>query len=96
MKERHQRRPFAAPADVLGPEVPDNGTAGCRGQPEAVARLMRAAPARIVRQRLAVKTDQLGLGEVGRKIRVTSLDQPGDLGHEGGVGPTAQGVVQDG
>ncbi len=59
MIEWGQRRALPAQFNVRGPEIPHDGHPQNGGQHIAGPRLMRAAPTRLMRQRLAVKANQL-------------------------------------
>ena len=69
MVERGERGPLAAEPDVGGAEIPHHRPAERVGECRPVADLKRAAPARVMRQRLAVKAHE-----------VDPVEGPQDLG----------------
>ena len=77
MEKRRQRRALPAHFHIIATKIPDHRFVQQFRQPLPVARLMGAAPAGVMRQRLAVKPHQFGLFETGQNLGMGRLDQFG-------------------
>ncbi|OIQ66218.1 hypothetical protein GALL_522140 [mine drainage metagenome] len=73
MEERRQRRTLPAQPHIGRAEVPDHRHLQHLGQHRAIAALMRAAPVRIMRQRLAVKPHQLDIAKPRHQLAMRGL-----------------------
>ena len=93
--KRHKRRALPPQRNVGAAEIPDHRQAQHLGQQRAIAGLMRAAPARLMRQGLAVKAHHLGTVEPAEDLGMGVLDHLGGLGHTRLAGPAAKGCTDD-
>jgi chloramphenicol-sensitive protein RarD len=94
VEEGGQRCPLPAHGHVGGAEIPDHGQAQHLCQKRAVARLMRALPARIMGQRLAVEAHDLGPLEAREQFGMGGFDHFGGALGRGAAGPVAKGRAQ--
>jgi hypothetical protein len=96
VKHGGKRRTLAAHCNVGRPEIPDNGQAQGLGQQGAVACLVRAAPARVMGECLAVKAQDIDPCERGQKLCMGGLNHLGRISDSGIVRPASQRRTQRG
>ena len=94
--ERGQRRALPAHRHVGAAEIPDGRQAQKLRQDRAVAALVGAAPARVMRQGLAVKAQNVGPGEAAEKLGMGVFHHLGGGGDAGVARPLAKGRAQGG
>ena len=74
VEERRQRRPLPAQPHVVAAEIPDHRHPQRLSQSVAVAQLVRAAPVRVMRQRLTVEAHEFGPLMARQRVDMRALD----------------------